>query len=106
MKDTRKILHSAYAFIRSIESNKAAAAITLDHLIGEQIALLKKSETREVLDGKGESIGKRVSRWDSIDALEQEMTQLVKSIKEAGDDQAKLALLGLSDTDLETEKAT
>jgi len=102
-QDTRRILHSAYSFIRSIESNKAAAAVTLDHMIGEQITSLKKQETRDILDGKGESIGKRISKWDALDALEKEITDLVKSIKDAGDDQAKLSALGLNDQDLESE---
>ena len=105
-QDTRRILHSAYSFVRSIESNKAAAALTLDHLIGEQITLLKKGETREVLDAKGESLGKRTSRFDVLETLEKDMTSLVKAIKDAGDDQAKLAKLCLSDQDLESDEGT
>src|SRR3954471_20656740 len=95
-QDARRILHSAYTFVRSIESNKAAAALTLDHVLEEQIAILKKSEVREILDGKGESVGNRISRYDTLVNLEADMTKLVAAMKSAGSDEAKLATLGFN----------
>lgn len=102
MSDLRKVIHSAYTFIRSQEVNKATASLTLDHLIQEQITRLKKGETRAILDSKGESMGSRVSYLDSLDALEKELKDAVKAIKDAGTDADKLAELGLDVTDKET----
>jgi hypothetical protein len=95
----RQILHSAYSFIRSVESNKAIASLTLDHLIQEQIDSLKKGETRSIVDGKGESVGNRVSRWDRLDALEKDIENAVKAIKDAGGDVDKLKAIGIYEAD-------
>jgi DNA-binding transcriptional regulator YhcF (GntR family) len=103
MSDLRKILHSAYTFIRSQEINKATASLTLDHLIQEQITRLKKGETRAVLDAKGESMGNRISYLDTLDSLEKELSDVIKAVQNAGNDQDKLAELGLEVLDKETE---
>jgi hypothetical protein len=100
-QDTRRLLHSSFTFVRSVESNKAAAAITLDHMIGEQIAFLKGGEKREILDPKGESAGSRTSRFDELEELDTNLKKMVDSIKKAGSDEAKLAELGISNEDFE-----
>lgn len=100
--DLRTVLHSAYTFVRSIEVNKATASLTLDHLIQEQITKLKKGETTAILDSKGESLGNRIAYLDQLDALEKDLQDVVKAVKDAGTDQDKLAALGLESTDKDT----
>lgn len=99
MSDLRRVLHSAYSFIRSVEVNKASASLTLDHMIQEQIATLKKGETRALLDSKGESTGSRISYIDTLESLEKELADVVKAVKDAGTDSAKLQALGIFETD-------
>ncbi|TXH11750.1 MAG: hypothetical protein E6R04_00520 [Spirochaetes bacterium] len=99
MSDLRRVLHSAYSLIRSVEVNKASASLTLDHMIQEQVARLKKGEERALLDSKGSSVGSRISFIDSLDALEKEVTDVVKAVKDAGTDPAKLQKLGIFETD-------
>jgi hypothetical protein len=98
-QDIRTVLHSAFSFVRGTEVNKATAALTLDHLIQEQIKTLKRGETISVLDGQGSTIDHRPSRWDQLDALEHDLDQAVAAIQAAGDDQAKLAALGIFEAD-------
>lgn len=95
----RKVLHSAYTFIRSAEVNKASAALTLDHLIQEQIDSYKQSSERAILDAKGASIGNRSSKLDNLETLQQEVDSVVKSVKNAGSDAAKLRALGIFEID-------
>lgn len=91
----RKVLHSAYTFVRSVEVNKASAALTLDHLIQEQIDTIKQSSTRAILDAQGKSVGNRTAKLDDLDTLQQEVDAVVKAVKAAGKDAAKLRALGI-----------
>lgn len=102
----RKILHSGYTLIRSIETNKAISAITLDHLIQGHIDSLKKDETRAsaLVDDSGKSLGNRVSRWDQIDEIEKLFTKAVDALKAAGDNEDKLAKLGIVASSEEKKK--
>jgi len=93
----RQILHSGYTLVRSIESNKAVSALTLDHIIQGHITALKQSEVRQILDGKGQSVGNRISRWDQLDELEKLFTQAVDALNNAGDDPSALSQLGITD---------
>ena len=95
MSDLRQVLHSAYTFVRSIEANKAAAAITLDHLVQEQIIALKQGEVRQITDAKGDTVGNRISRWDALDALDRQIDQAVQAIQNAGNDPDKLEAIGI-----------
>jgi hypothetical protein len=97
MKNLRQIVHSAYTFIRSIEANKAASGITLDHLIFERIQSIKKDENRFILDSKGEAIGTRPSRLDQLDELEESLNSVISAVQNAGNDPAKLEDLGLEE---------
>lgn len=94
-------LHSAYTFVRSVEVNKATAAITLDHLIQEQIDSYKSASTRSILDAKGASVGSRPSKLDSLESLEKEVTAIVKAAKAAGSDAQKLRAIGINEVDSE-----
>lgn len=96
MSDFRTVLHSIYSFIRSIEVNKATAALTLDHMLQEQITRLKGGSSRPILDSKGESLGNRISYLDTLDAMEKDLNALVKEVDAAGSDPDKLEELGLN----------
>jgi len=91
----RKVLHSAYTFVRSVESNKAASALTLDHLIQEQIDAYQQSGKTAILDAAGNNIGNRLSKLDQLDTLSQQIDAVVKSISDAGKDPQKLNELGV-----------
>lgn len=97
MSDVQRILHSAYSFIRGVESNKAAGALTLDHLLQEQIQRLKQAETRVIVDAAGQETGSRPSLWDRLDALEKDVDNVVDAIEQAGDDEDRLSVLGVQD---------
>lgn len=77
----RTILHSAFAYVRSQEANESTAAITLDHVIGDQIKLLKKDAKRIITDPSGDSMGERISRYDRLTALEDDLTKTIDAIK-------------------------
>ena len=96
MSDLRTTLHSVYAFIRSVEVNKAVASLTLDHLIQEQISRYKSNTNRTILDSKGASLGNRISYLDTLDSLEKDINTLVTTLNDKGADQAKLEALGLN----------
>jgi hypothetical protein len=94
-RNVRVTLHSAFSFVKGVEQNQASASLTLDHLLSQQISSLKGGETRELLDGRGGSLGKRISRWDRIDQLQSDLEEVIKAIVAAGDDPAKLRALGI-----------
>jgi hypothetical protein len=99
MSDVQKILHSAYSFIRGVESNKAASSITLDHLLQEQIDRLQKDSSRDITDSQGQKVDARPSMWDRLDALEKDVDNVVDAVDAAGDDEDRLNDLGLQETD-------
>jgi len=97
----RQILHSGYTLIRSIETNKAVSALTLDHLLQNHIDALKKGTIRAsaTVDDNGNALpdgrGNSISRWDQIDEIEKLFTQAVNALKKAGSNTEKLAQLGI-----------
>lgn len=93
--DLRITLHSAYTLVRSVESNRSIAAITLDHLIQESIDSIKKGEKRDIIDAKGESVGNRISKIDALEQLEESLNKVVEAVEQAGDDEEKLSALGI-----------
>lgn len=109
-RSLRSVLHSAFSFVRSIESNQATSALTLDHLISQQIQSLKSGAVRPLLDGRGEVVGQRISRWDAIDKLEKDLLDAIEAVHSAGEDPELLALLGIyevaQDLPTESEAAT
>jgi len=100
-EDFRQVLHAGYAFIRSIETNKAISALTLDHLLQGHIDALKQDSIRvsAMVDDGGGALssgkGDRISRWDQIDEIEKLFTQAVQALKSAGTNSEKLANLGI-----------
>lgn len=102
----RQILGSGYALVRSIETNKAISALTMDHLIQAHIDSLKQNVTRasQILDDSGKSLGDRVSRWDQIDEIEKLFTKAVQALQDAGSNSEKLASLGIVESTEEKKK--
>lgn len=101
-QDIRSVLADAFTFVRSEESNQAISALTLDHLIQDFINSIKQSATTTIIDGQGNSVGSRISKFDQLTALLNNMQNAVQSIQQAGDDPAKLAALGLFQSDFDT----
>lgn len=101
--DLRKTLHSAVAFVRSVEANRAIGTVTLGHMVREQIKFLKKGESRSIVDATGASVGNRMSRWDRLDRLLIDTKGAVASVRAAGDDASKLSQLGIYEASVDTE---
>jgi hypothetical protein len=94
--DIRASLHSVYALIRGVESNKSIAAITLDHLIEEQIQSIEGGSSRYLLNAAGDITNDlRPSKLDELTRIQESIDQLVAAIEKAGDDPEILATLGL-----------
>lgn len=98
-KTLRAVLHSAYTFVRSVEVNRASSALTLDHLIQEQIDSYKQSTQRAILDAKGQNVGNRTSKLDYLDTLQQQIDSVVSAVSDAGSDEGKLRELGVVEVD-------
>jgi hypothetical protein len=94
-KSIHEILHSAYSFVRSVEANRSVAAITLDHLLQEQIDAIKGGESLALLDAKGENKGMRAAKLEQLDSLERDIDAVVQAVESAGEDPEKLVQLGL-----------
>lgn len=97
----RRTLHSAYSYIRSVESNRATAALTLDHLIQQQIDLIDASSERNIVikDSQGTTTMKKVSKLDSLEKLKSDLETVIQMVKDAGDDTEKLTQLGIYEVD-------
>ncbi len=75
-----EILHSAYSYVRSVETNRAIAQLTLDHLLQERIDAIKGGDSRTLLGADGKpsaSLTKRVSRLAVLDSIEAGINALV-----------------------------
>ncbi len=90
-----EILQASYSFIRGVEANKSISALTLDHLIQQQIDAIQGGDTRTLLTADGSSAGVRVSKLSQLDSIQAGIDQLVQAVTAAGDDPVKLAALGL-----------
>jgi hypothetical protein len=77
-----ELLHSAYSYVRGVETNKAIAAMTLDHLLQESIDAIKGGESRTLLGADGKPAtpsSKRPSRLAVLDSIEKGIDALVKA---------------------------
>lgn len=91
----QELLQNAYSFVRGAEANKAVAALTLDHLIQQQIDVIQGGDSQVLLNSAGDSTGLRASKLAMLDAIEKGIDQVVQAVAAAGDDPAKLNDLGL-----------
>lgn len=101
-QDIRSTLADGFTFVRSIASNQSLAGLTLDHLLQDYIDSIKKGATTTIIDGQGQSVGSRASRYDQLSDLLTNMQNAVQAMQNAGDDPAKLEALGLFQTDFAT----
>lgn len=90
-----ELLGAAYSYIRGVEANKAISALTLDHLIQQQIDAIKGGDSRALLDSTGSSVGTRASKLDVLTSIQKSIDQLVQAVSAAGNDPTKLSDLGL-----------
>jgi hypothetical protein len=91
----RLILHSAYSYVRSTEMNSIQGMLTLDHLIDYQIQMLKPDSGRNIYDAKGYMVQQRISRWDRLQQLVDDMDDVVNAVARAGTDPVKLREIGI-----------
>jgi len=89
------LVHTAYSFVRGQEANRSIAALTLDHLIQQQIDGIKGGDTRALLGAAGDVVGMRPSKLSILDSIEKSIDQVVQAVESAGDDPSKLDALGL-----------
>jgi hypothetical protein len=80
-----ELLHNAYSFVRGVESNRAIATLTLDHLIQEHIDSIEGGEGRNLLDAAGKAVDSRLTKLERIDAVERDIAEAVKAIKNRTD---------------------
>lgn len=77
-----EILHAAYSYVRGVETNKAIAVVSLDHLLNDAIEAIEGGTGRDLLgaDGKASSrTSTRPSRLSVLDAIEKNIDALVKA---------------------------
>jgi hypothetical protein len=67
-------LHSAYSYVRGIESNKSVAAFTLDHLIQQHID-----------DIEGSDSSTKPTRLQLLDELEKNLDDAVSAVVGSAD---------------------
>lgn len=103
----RELLQAAFSFVRSVEANKATAAITFDHIlearIAERISMLRPGAVRPIVDSE-EIDNLRTSRYDQLQRLKDDLTEWVSAVGKqyATDEEAIVALndLGVYETEL------
>jgi hypothetical protein len=90
-----ELIHSAYAYVRGVEKNKALAALTLDHLLNEHIIAIEGGDPDYVMSIQGEASAMRLPKLKRIELVQKSIDDLVTAVEAAGDDAAKLVALGL-----------
>lgn len=90
-----ELLQSAYSFVRGVEANKAISALTLDHIIQQQIDAIQGGDSHSMLSASGDTIGARTSKLAMLDSVQSGIDAVVQAVSSAGDDPTKLADLGL-----------
>jgi hypothetical protein len=100
--ELRKNLHSAYAFVRGVETNKSMANLDLEHLIKEHVDTIKSTKAggtaRAITDYKNQSYGERLTKIDMLDALKESMGKVVDTLSGLKDDPEALKAMGLYET--------
>lgn len=78
----RTVLHQAFSTIRASETNRSTSAITLDHLLQEQVTSIEQA------------------KLPALDSLEKSLKAVVQSIEDAGTDTERLKQLGVYEADI------
>ena len=78
-RSVQERLHTAYAFVRGQESNKAISSLTLDHLLQERIEAIEGGASRALLDSAGATSSKRPSKLAQLDDMEKAIDEVVKA---------------------------
>lgn len=91
----RSVINSSYAFVRSVEANRSN--VTFDHVLEQQIRMLKAKEKRTITSITGDSLGDRLSRYDRIVAMESQLNVVIQAIEETKGRPSDLLVLGISE---------
>lgn len=78
-RSVQELLHSAYSAVRASETTKSIAALTLDHLIEEQIASIRGGTPLNILDSAGKPVSVRVSKLAALTTIELDIDAVVKA---------------------------
>lgn len=81
-RSIQELLHSAYTAVRASETTKSIAALTLDHLLEEQIASIRGGTPLNLLDSAGRPVGVRVSKLAMLTSIELDIDAVVGASKE------------------------
>ncbi len=81
MKETRRILHSAYTAVRSKEACTSLSSLTLDHVLQEQIARRKAKSEVTFHSSSGAVVGKRASELDRLDKLADDIQKVINALR-------------------------
>jgi hypothetical protein len=84
----RDILHSAIVALESAKTSAAVQALTLDHLIDQQIKVIE--------GGTGST---KLSRLKRLEILKTQMNATVDEVKKVGNDPDRLRALGIYEVD-------
>lgn len=97
-----RIISSANASLRGYEANNAMSTYLLDNAIQEQIDSLKREESStrdpESVDPKystSRSKSSKPTKYDRLVTVQTDLQSVIDAIKNAGNDQEKLAKLGI-----------
>ena len=85
MLNVPELLHSAYSFVRSVESNKGLAAVTLEHVIQEQIERIEGGSSRNLLSVSGSISGERLSKLAVLDRVEDGINSVIQYLEDRVD---------------------
>jgi hypothetical protein len=91
----RATLHASFSLVRSIEANRSTASITFAHVLDAQIKMLKEGEKRVISDPGGDSMGDRVSRWNTLDALQKDLESMIAQLEQTKGDPNELTANGV-----------
>jgi hypothetical protein len=91
----RSVINTSYAFVRSVEANRAN--VTFDHVLEQQVKMLKAKEKRTIASATGDSLGTRTSRYDRITAMETQLNLVIQAIEETQGRPSDLLVLGISE---------
>lgn len=94
--DVLEALADSFDFLRGVEANQSTAAYTLDHAIQDQLNLLQQGVTTALTDPQGNNVGSRLSLYDQLSQLQQNIDSITQTLTAAGNDPAKLEALNMS----------